>query len=180
VAAGGGDVVTGWDVSERATVRHRPGGASADVVVAQLAGLVVWAGAVTVYPDGFAFTLLVLTDTRHAAPPVGWALDAAQRGQRSWLEIRFADGRSRAADLNANTPRREPSGPHVKLLDGSGSDGWDESGWWVTPLPPADQVELAVHLNGAAAPTGVGLIDGAALASAAGNTETVWPEPAGN
>jgi hypothetical protein len=152
-----------------------------DVVLARAAGLVVWAGAVTVYPQGFAFTLLTLFDTRQPGPPpASWALDVAERGRMTWLEIGYSDGRRRAADLNANTPRRQPGGPHLHMLDGLASyrpEGWDISRWWATPLPPPGPVELAIHLNGETIPTGVGRLDGNALVSAAGGAEAVWLEP---
>jgi hypothetical protein len=144
-----------------------------DVVLAHSAGLVVWAGAVTVFPEGFVFTLLTLFDTRDTGPPPSdWALDVAERGRMTWLEIGYPDGRRRAADMNANTPDHQPSGPHLCMLDGSGS----YSRWWVTPLPPPGPVELAVHLNGEAAPAAVGRLDGAAMVSAVDRAEAVWPE----
>ncbi len=144
-----------------------------DVMLARRAGLAVWAGAVMVFPQGFVFTLLTLFDTRRAEPPPSdWALDVAERGRMTWLEIGYPDGRRRAADMNANTPDRQPGGPHLKMLDGSGS----YSRWWVTPLPPPGTVELAVHLNGEATPAAVGRLDGGAMVSAAGRAEAVWPE----
>jgi hypothetical protein len=145
-----------------------------DVVLARSAGLVVWVGAVTVYPEGFAFTLLTLADTRRARQPASWALDVAERGRMTWLEIGYPDGRRRAADLNANTPRRQPRGPYLTVLNASASDGSSDSRWWVTPLPPPGPVELAIHLSGRAQPTGVAYLDGAALADAAARAEVVW------
>ena len=146
-----------------------------DVLLARAPGLAVWACAVTVYPDGFAFTLLTLYDPGAVAPPAPWALDETERGGMTWLAARYADGRSRAADLNANTPARQPRGPHLRVLDASGSDGCDESRWWVTPLPPPGPVELAIHLGGRKVPTGAADLDGAAIASAAARAEIVWP-----
>jgi hypothetical protein len=143
-----------------------------DVVLACAPGLVVWAGAVTVYPEGFAFTLLTMFDARHVEPPAPWALDVAERERMTWLEIGYADGRRRAADMNSNTPRRQPRGPDLRMVDGSGP----YSRWWVTPLPPPGPVELAVHLNGEENPTCAGGLDGAALVSAASNLEAVWLE----
>jgi hypothetical protein len=43
-----------------------------DVVVVRAAGMVVWAGAVTVYPEGFEFMLLTLYDARTTTPPASW------------------------------------------------------------------------------------------------------------
>jgi len=150
---------------------------SADVVLARTARMVVWAGAVTVYPEGFEFTLVTLYDARSAAPPASWALDTSERGRMTWLEVGYSDGRRRAADLNANTPPRQRRGPHLTVLDASSSDGCDVSRWWVTPLPPPGPVELAIHLNGETNPTGAAHLDGAALARAAGQAEAVWSEP---
>lgn len=170
--------MTGWDVR-----RGPPAGTVPVVVpgdlVARAVGLAVWAGAVTVYREGFAFTVLTLADTRRVAPPAPWALDVPERDRMTWLTVGYADGRSRAADLNANTPRRQPRGPHVSFLNGSGSDGRDESRWWVTPLPPPGPVTLAIHLNGQRTPTSVGNLDGGAIAHAAASAETRWPEPPG-
>ena len=148
-----------------------------DVVVVRAAGMVVWAGAVTVYPEGFEFTLLTLYDARTTTPPASWALDIAERGRMTWLEVQYPDGRRRAADLNTNTPHRQRQGPHLRVLDASGSDGCDVSRWWVTPLPPPGPVDLAIHLNGETTPTGVGRLDGAAMARAADRAEAVWSEP---
>ncbi len=149
-----------------------------DVLVVNSAGLAVWAGAVTVYPEGFAFTLRVLSDSRRAGPPPApWALDVAERVRMTWLEVCYPDGRVRAADLNANTPRRQPRGPRVQAMDASASDGCDISRWWVTPLSPPGPVELAIHLNGQKTPTGVGRLDGAALLRAADRAQIIWPEP---
>ena len=146
-----------------------------DVVLARAAGLVVWAGAVTVYPQGFAFTLLTLFDTRQPGPPAAsWALDVAERGRMTWLEIGYPDGRRRAADLNANTPHRQSRGPHLRMLDGSASENSNVDRWWVTPLPPPGPVELAIHLSGQAEPTGVANLDGAALAGAAAAAKVMW------
>jgi len=149
-----------------------------DVLVVDAAGLAVWAGAVTVYPHGFAFTLRTLSDSRRIGPPpTPWALDVAERERMTWLEVRYSDGRTRAADLNANTPPRQPQGPHLRAMDAGGSDGCDISRWWVTPLPPPGPVDLAIHLNGDKTPTGVGRLDGAALLSAATRAQVIWLEP---
>jgi len=149
-----------------------------DVLMVDSAGLAVQAGAVTVYPEGFAVTLRVLSDPRGAGPPPApWALDVAERVRMTWLEVRYPDGRVRAADLNANTPRRQPRGPCVQAVDASASDGCDISRWWVTPLPPPGPVELAIHLNGEKTPTGVGSLDGAALLRAAARAQVIWPQP---
>ena len=150
-----------------------------DVVLVHSTGLVVWAGAVTVYPEGFAFTLRTLWDTSCTMPPAAWALDVAERDRMTWLEIRYPDGRARSADLNANTPHRQPRGPHLEFLSGEGSEGCDDSRWWATPLPPPGQVELAIHLNGERAATGAGHLDGTALVSAAARTQSVWPSASG-
>jgi hypothetical protein len=169
-------VVTGQDGRRDPPSGCVPVVVPGDVVLARRAGLVVWAGAVTVFPEGFAFTLLTLYDPRRAGPPPAyWALDVAERGRMTWLEIGYSDGRRRAADMNANTPGHQPSGPHLGMLDGSGS----YSRWWVSPLPPPGPVGLAVHLNGEATPAAVGDLDGAAMVSAAGRAEAVWPERPG-
>jgi hypothetical protein len=149
-----------------------------DVVLLRAPGLAVWARAVTVFPDGFAFTLQTLFDTMVTNPPASWALDAPQRCRETWLAIRFSDGRYRAADLNANTPRDQPQGPHLRFYGGlaSRTGGWERSRWWATPLPPPGPVELAIHLNGQAGPSGVGYLDGEALTAAAARAQTLWTD----
>jgi hypothetical protein len=149
-----------------------------DLVLVRRPGLVTWVGAVTAFPGGFEFTLMTLFDVRQVEPPAGLALDVPQRSQETWLAVRFCDGRYRAADLNANTPRDQPEGPHLQMQDGEANwtEGWDISRWWATPLPPAGPVELAIHLNGAAHPSGVGYLDGTALVEAASKARALWPE----
>jgi hypothetical protein len=149
-----------------------------DVVLVRAPALAVWAGAVTVFADSFAFTLLTLSDTRVTRPPESWALDVPQRSRETWLAVRFSDGRYRAADLNANTPPHQPQGPHVRFSGGQANwtDGWDRSRWWVAPLPPPGPVELAIHLNGQDDPTGVGYLDGDALTAAAARAQTLWTD----
>src|ERR1022692_1813439 len=108
-----------------------------DVVLIRSVALVVWCGAVTVFPAGFEFTLLMLFDTNRTGPPAHFALHPPERGQMSWLEARYADGRHRAADLNANTPIDQPQGPHLMFQDGMAvwTEGWFRTRWWVTPWP---------------------------------------------
>jgi hypothetical protein len=157
-----------------------PGGTVPVVVPGDLAlvdrpGLMVWAGAITAYPEGFEFTLLMLFDAGRMTAPATLALDAPLRNQGSWIAVRFGDGRYRAADLNANTPSDQPDGPHLTVQHAEGHEGRDSSRWWVSPLPPPGPVELAVHLNGELTPTGTGYLDGAALVSAASSAEILWP-----
>lgn len=149
-----------------------------DVVLLRAPGQVTWVGAVTVFPDSFVFTVLTLFDTRVTKPHESWALEVPHRSRETWLAVRFSDGRYRAADLNANTPRHQPQGPHVRFQGGQANwtDGWDYSRWWVTPLPPAGPVELAIHLNGDTDPTGVGCLDGDALIDAAARAQALWAD----
>jgi hypothetical protein len=148
-----------------------------DVVLVREPGLAVWAGAVTVFPKGFQFTLLALFDTDRGLPPVDFALLTHERDHLTWLEITYADGRARAADLNANTPSSQPEGPHLDAhgVQVSWSGGWARSDWWVTPLPPAGPVELAIHIGGSETPTGTGRLDGRLIADAASGAEVLWP-----
>ena len=145
-----------------------------DVVLVREAGLVVWAGAITAFPEGFLFTLLTLIDSSRDTPP-DFALDTEERHTGTWLEIRYSDGRHRAADLNANTPADQPQGPHLTLQSGlaSSTEGWHRSVWWVTPMPPPGPVELTVYIGGRETP-GTGILDGALLANAASRTQAVW------
>jgi hypothetical protein len=171
-------------MTQRQYVPTPPGGVvpvvvPGDLVLVREPGLAVWAGAVTVFPEGFEFTLLILSDASRVPPPADFALDVPDRGRMSWLEVRFADGRRRAADLNANTPPDQPQGPQMTLQYGAGADGWLRSMWWVTPLPPPGPVELTIHLGGAEGTTGTGLLDGARLTEAASRADVVWPQADG-
>jgi hypothetical protein len=150
-----------------------------DVVLVQGPGLVVWVGAVTVFTTGFEFTMLTLFDVRRGEPPADWALDLPQRDHGTWLSVCFSDGRYRAADLNANTPREQPAGPGLRIMGGERrlAEGWAKSRWWVCPVPPPGPVQVAIHLNGRAQPSGTGYLDGAALAEAAEHATVLWPEP---
>lgn len=146
-----------------------------DVVLVDTPGLVVWAGAVAAYPEGFEFTLLMLSGAGPLAELPSWALDAPLRDQGAWIAVRFGDGRYRAADMNANTPFDQPQGPHVRMQHAEGHGNCDTSRWWVSPLPPPGPVELAIHLNGDLNPAGTAQLDGAALVRAASAAAIVWP-----
>jgi hypothetical protein len=133
-------------------------------------GLFISAGAVRAWPGGFEFTLSMLTDIDRpeAVPAESIALYPQERGAHSWLSVRYADGRERAADLNANTPFDQPEGPHLNCVEGasSGTEGWDYSQWWVTPLPPPGPVQITIHLGGHSDETGSGYLDGQVIAEA--------------
>jgi hypothetical protein len=132
--------------------------------------LVISAGAVRAWPQGFEFTLSMLTniDLPDAVPAESIALYPKERGSHSWLSVRYADGRERSADLNANTPFDQPEGPHLTCLyaESSDTDGWDHSRWWVTPLPPPGLVQITIHVGGYSDVTGSGYLDGQAIAEA--------------
>lgn len=149
-----------------------------DAVLVRTPSMVVLAGAIMAFRNGFEFTLLTLFDTRRQQAPVDFALQPEDRHRETWLTIRYSDGRSRAADLNVNTPEDLPEGPHLTMQDGvmHSTEGWGAIRWWVSPLPPPGPVELAIHLNGNTRPTGVGRLDGSALARAAALAEVSWPE----
>lgn len=134
-------------------------------------GLAVTAGEFTAWPGGFGFTLFMLREVRpgEEAPAGPIALHLGERGLNSWISVRYRDGRTRAADLNANTPPEQPEGPHLRFMEGEASDteGWDRSRWQVTPLTPPGPVELTIHLGGNSGVTGTGHLDGRLIAEAA-------------
>ncbi|MGO9082457.1 MAG: hypothetical protein ACLQDY_26085 [Streptosporangiaceae bacterium] len=142
-----------------------------DLILVQRPAEVVWAGGVCVVPQGFELALLRQVNLReHASPPtMGYAIGIHERHLYTWLAVTYADGRSRAADLNDNTPHNQPGGPHLEMISGTThtSDGWEYSRWWITPLPPPGPVIIAIHLDGQAEPSGSGFLDGHAMASAA-------------
>lgn len=150
-----------------------------DAPLLSQSGLAVWTGAVTVFPAGFEFTLLIVFDAARRESPADFALDVPERSQMTWLEMAYADGRRRAADLNANTPAIQPGGPHLTLLSGdsNAAEGLGVTRWWVTPLPPPGPIEIKIHLNGTESYTGSGHLDGAAIADAAARTQVLWKVP---
>jgi hypothetical protein len=147
-----------------------------DLVLVRKPGLVVWMGAITAFPEGFEFTLLTLFDSSGGQLPADFALFPSERNSKTWVELRYADGRHREADLNENTPRGQLEGPHLTLQDGTAA----RHTWWVTPLPPPGPVELAIHLAGEEKPTGIGVLDGALVVEAAKQAEILWPGGNGN
>ena len=148
-----------------------------DLVLVQKPGLVVWAGAITVFPEGFEFTLLTMFDRSGEESPGDFALFPSERKSKTWLELRYADGRHREADLNENTPRGLSEGLQLTLQDGSAdwSEGWLRHVWWVTPLPPPGPVDLIIHIAGEKNPTEKGTLDGGVLMDAARHAEVLWP-----
>jgi hypothetical protein len=149
-----------------------------DVVLVRRPELVVWAGAVTAFPAGFAFTLLTLFDIRNELPPY-LVRDVQRLNHETWLTVRFSDGRYReVTESSLNRPPGQPHGPQLRSMDNAAhwTDGWRISRWWVTPLPPPGPVELAVHLGGAADPSGVAHLDGTALVEAAARAEVLWSD----
>jgi hypothetical protein len=141
-----------------------------DATLLRKPGLLISAGSVKATPQGFEFTLSVAGDLDRdgVVPAESIALYPQERGQHSWLSVRYADGRQRSADLNANMPFDQPDGPHLTFIDGAGSytDGWEHTRWRVTPLPPPGPVQITFHLGGHTEETGSGYLDGQVIAEA--------------
>jgi hypothetical protein len=141
-----------------------------DTTLLRKLGLVISAGEVRAWRQGFEFTLSMLSDVHlaDAVPVASIALYPKERGSHSWLSVRYADGRERSADLNANTPFDQPDGPHLtcQYAESSDTEGWDHSRWWVTPLPPPGPVQITIHLGGHSKETGSGYLDGQVIAEA--------------
>jgi hypothetical protein len=150
-----------------------------DLVLVEQPGLIAWAGAITVSSAGFEFALTIAADVSRPGIrlPDSFALQLSERARRTWLEVRFADGRACAADLNTNTWSGGTEDLCLNFLYGEASEsaGRDDSRWWVSPLPPQGPVELAIHLNGQEGPVGTGILDGYALLDAAVTVERLWP-----
>ncbi|HEV2450981.1 MAG TPA: hypothetical protein VGS62_03545 [Streptosporangiaceae bacterium] len=130
-----------------------------------------------VFPDGFQFTSLILFDPRSCRPPAEFTQFPHERDHKTWLEIRYADGRHGASyqDYAASDQ------PQELLVSGQPSlaswdDGWIRREWWVTPLPPPGPVDLAIHVGGEDSPSGTGRLNGALLADAARSAEVLWPD----
>jgi len=118
------------------SARDIPVAVPGDVVLVRSAGLAASVGAVTVTSAGFEFTLSIATGDGH--PDVYLALNEAERDRHAWLEVRFADGRGCAADLNSRTWSGGSENLWLDFLYGDAMDiaaGFD-SRWWVSPLPP--------------------------------------------
>jgi hypothetical protein len=169
-------------MTERRYLRVPPGGTipvtvPGDVMLAEEPGRAVWVGAIMVFQDSFMFTLLVLSDVQHgeAVPALAW--QPGEHDRAVWLEVRFSDGRCRAADLNTNTPLDQPQGPHLTVVDAEAdfTRGQARSRWWVRPLPPPGPVELTVHLDGNGTPA-VAVLDGGSLVEAATWAQVQWPD----
>lgn len=148
-----------------------------DLVLVQAPGLLVCAGAFTVSSAGFEFALRITADVSDPAArmPESFALHRAGREHGTWLEVRFSDGRACSADLSGCTWPGEREDIRVKFMFGGShnSDGRADFQWWVSPLPPPGPVELTVHLNGDAGPTGTSALDTRALLEAAATVEQV-------
>lgn len=146
-----------------------------DLILVRQPGLLAYAGAFTVSSTGFEFTVRIAADiARHPGlMSRSWALHLDWREHHWWLEMRFADGRICAADLNTNTWPGTSQDIRVKLLSGESRDGCSNTQWWVSPLPPPGPVELTIHLNGQDAPVGSATIDAGPLLEAAAKVERV-------
>lgn len=143
-----------------------------DLILVRSSGLVAWIGALTVTSAGFEFTLS-LTAGAEGREVAYFALHEGERGDHTWLGVRFADGRETTADLNSHTWPGGSENLWLNCLYGDAMGaGWHDSRWWVSPLPPPGPVELTVHLNGDAGPSGTGTINGQALLDAASAVET--------
>ena len=154
---------------------------AADVVLMRRPGLAVWAGAFSVFPGGFEFTLLTLFDVG-VELPADLIRDVHRRNYETWLTIRFSDGRYReVTESSLNSPPDQPEGPQLRMTNGaaSWSDGWWVARWWVSPLPPPGPVGLAVHLDGGAVPGGTAQLNGAELAAAGARAVVWWPDSEG-
>lgn len=132
--------------ADRPPPRDIPVAVPGDLVFVRQPRLVAYAGAFTVSSAGFEFTVRITADvTGHPElVPQSWALHLDQRARETWLEVRFADGRACATDLNTSTWPGTSRDIRLKFLSGEGSTAH----WWVSPLPPPGPVELALHLNG--------------------------------
>ncbi|WP_271216493.1 hypothetical protein [Streptosporangium carneum] len=98
--------------------------------------------------------------------------------------VRFPDG-SKATTLDDRPGRYEspPPRPEGPILDnrgggsGSGSSRSANSSWklWLWPLPPPEPFEFAVEWPAFGVPLTFTEIDGAAIATAAGQAQPYWP-----
>jgi hypothetical protein len=139
-------------------LRDIPVAVPGDLLLVQEPGLLVWVGAFAVSSAGFEFALRITVDVRDPAAPMPepFALHLRERDHRTWLEVRFADGRTCAADLaNCTWPDgQQDIRVTFMFAGGRNQEGRAESQWRVSPLPPPGPLELTIHLNGRAGPTG--------------------------
>jgi hypothetical protein len=156
---------------DRPPPRDIPVAVPGDLVFVRQPGLVAYAGAFTVSSAGFEFMVRIAADvTGHPElVPESWALHLDQRDHQSWLEVRFADGRACATDLNTSTWPGTSGDIRLKFLFGEDHDGCANAQWWVSPLPPPGLVELALHLSGQTVYTAA--LDAGTLLDAAATVE---------
>jgi hypothetical protein len=139
-----------------------------DLVLLRRPGLAIWAGAVSAWREGFEFTLLMLHDFRVHGEVLDFAPVLGDQGAGVWLSIRFADGRTCAADVDTKRTLEQPAGPGLQVISGfAAGNGANDSRWQVRPLPPHGLVQLTISLGGPGGETvGSGSLDGTAILAA--------------
>ena len=133
-----------------------------DVVLLRRPGVIIAVTAICAYPVGFAFYLAAGFDLGQAGEPVPFQFrlrTAAERASATRLQVGFPDGRVTDSAASQIGPP-SPAGPVLEFAgEGGGRDGGylrHESRWWVSPLPPAGPVDIAVYLRVRPSPAGPG------------------------
>jgi hypothetical protein len=153
-----------------------------NITLARRDDLFIRISTICAYPVGFLFYLVVGFDRRRLSYG-----DLDFHGNERLIkpsparvEVRFSDGQ--ATDSATRDDRRAAREP-VLIPDGASPGpgiaddvtyGWQESRWWVSPLPPTGPVGFAVYRLGFTQPVGVGRIDAGSVLDAAALSQTRW------
>jgi hypothetical protein len=161
------------------------------LLLARTDTVVVAAGRIAVYPEGFEFTVWVVgrpgEELAHFDLPLAWA-GRPRRAKSGEVPpeifrfgIQFSDG-SKATTLEAHRyigrpPEQPPSGPVLWGRHG-GSRGANSSEqvYWVWPLPPEGPLAFVCEWPANNIPLTRVEIDAGVILQAATRVEELWPE----
>jgi hypothetical protein len=168
------------EITTQPFARDVPVAVAGDLVLVRESGLLVSAGAFTVWSTGFGFELHVAADAGNpevSLPGDMWSLDRDWRDRCTWMSVHYSDGRACDANMNWCTlPDDESNTKSTQLrVEFTYSPGELArcSRWWVSPLPPVGPVKLTIHLDGRDGPVGTASLQAGPLLAAASELEKV-------
>jgi hypothetical protein len=146
------------------------------------ADLAVWLDGVRVWTTGFE--CIVSFARRHAAAAYDWRPDfvryASDDGSSlATVEVVYADGRTSADAGRTWAEDGMPIGPVITFRPGLDGLRRTEERLFVWPLPPPEPVTFRLSWPAGGVAMVEAQIDGAALRTAAGQVEHLWPERIG-
>jgi hypothetical protein len=161
-----------------------PGVVPVEAVLARTDEVVLSVASLQAYATGVTFELVVLARTPERGPgPLGgphglsWTglgPGAPPDGLR--LGVAFPDGRRATSPDEAWSEDGPDDAVRIRPQGGGGSDTFHHIGIWVTPLPPAGPLALVCEWPAQGIPETRVVVDGAAVAEAAGRARTVLSE----